>query len=65
LKKITYVELYKFYSSPNRIKASGMMRWARHVACVKEEEFMTYLLAKPERMRPLGRRKHMLEDDIK
>jgi len=43
------------------------MRWAGHVACVGVKRRGAYrvLVGKPEGKRPLGRPRHMWEDNIK
>jgi hypothetical protein len=39
------------------------MRWAGHVACMREMRIA--YVGKPERRRPLGRHRHRWEDNIK
>ena len=42
------------------------MRWAKHVASMRETaDVYTILVGKPERKRPLGRPRHRWEDNIK
>jgi hypothetical protein len=42
------------------------MRWARHVALMGEKiGAYRVLVVKPERKRPLGRRRHRWEDNVK
>jgi hypothetical protein len=57
-RKLHNEELHDLYSSPNiiRIMKSRRMRWAGHVARVREKK-NTYrlLVGKPEGKRPLGR----------
>jgi hypothetical protein len=61
-------ELHNLYSSPSiiRMVKSMTMRWAAHVALKREKNIACRLLAgKPERKRPLGRRRHRWMDTIK
>jgi hypothetical protein len=61
-------ELLNLYASPNIIRAikSGRIGWADHVARVAEmRNSYTVLVGKPERKRPLGRRRRTWEDDIR
>jgi hypothetical protein len=50
-RKLHKEELYKLYSSPNRIrmKTSRMMRGAGHEACLREGEFIRDLGSKTKR----------------
>jgi hypothetical protein len=45
------------YSSPNIIRQnkSSRMRWAEHVACMRERKVYKVFVGKPEGKRPLGR----------
>ena len=61
-------ELYDLYCSPNtvRVTESRRMRWAGHVAHMREGRGKyRVLVGKPERKRPLGRPRHRWEDNIK
>jgi hypothetical protein len=61
-------ELHNFYSSPNIIRQikSRRMRWAGHVARMREErKVYTVLVRKPEGKRPLGRPRRRWEDGIR
>jgi hypothetical protein len=56
------------YSHPNIITQfkSRIMRWARHVALIREErKVYTVLVRKQEGKRPLGRPRHRWEDGIR
>jgi hypothetical protein len=56
-RKLHNEELNNIYSSPNivRIVKSRRMRWAGHVACMRERRGMyRVLVGKPEGKRPLG-----------
>jgi hypothetical protein len=45
---------------------SRRMRWAGHVACMgKRQGAYGFLVGKSKRKRPLGKRKILLEDNIK
>jgi len=53
--------LNDLYCSPNiaRVMKSRRMRWAGHVACVREGRGVyRVLVGKPEGKRPLGRPRH-------
>jgi hypothetical protein len=57
-RKLHNDELHSFYSSPNIIRMikSRRMRWARHVARMREKRnAYRILVVKPEGKRPLGR----------
>ena len=61
-------ELNDLYCSPNivRVIKCRRMRWAGHVARMGEERVMyRVLVGKPERMRPLGRPRRRLVDNIR
>jgi hypothetical protein len=67
-RKLHNNELHSLYSSPNIVKLiiSRRMRWAGHVAHVGEGRGVYWVLVgKPEGKRPLGRPRHMWEDNIK
>jgi hypothetical protein len=67
-RKLHNKELHNLYSSPNivRMIKSRRMRWAGHVAQIREERGMyRVLVVKPEVKRPLGRPRHRWEDNIK
>jgi hypothetical protein len=60
--------LHNLYSSPNTVRVikSRRMRWAGHVARMGEGGGVyMVLVGKPEGKRPLGRRRHRWEDNIK
>jgi hypothetical protein len=61
-------ELYDLYSSPNiiRVIKSRRMRWAGHLACMKDRRgAYRVLVERPEGKRPLGRPRHRWEVNIK
>jgi hypothetical protein len=61
-------ELHGLYSSPSivRVIKARRMRWAGHVTCMGElRGACNILVGKPERRRPLGRRRRRWEDNIK
>jgi hypothetical protein len=61
-------EVHDLYSSPNTIRVfqTGMMRWARHVACLGEKRgAYRILVGKPESNRPLGRPRLRWDDNIR
>jgi hypothetical protein len=61
-------ELNDLYSLPNIVRVVKLrrMRWAGHVACMREERGVhRVLVGKPEGKWPLGRPRHRWEDNIK
>jgi len=67
-RKLHNEELNDLYSLPNivRVVKSRRMRWAGHVACMREDRGVhRVLVGKPEGKRPLGRPRHRWEDNIK
>jgi hypothetical protein len=67
-RKLHNEELNDLYCSPTIIRAikSRRMRWARHVARMKEERRLyRVLVVKPEGKRPLVRPRRKWEDNIK
>jgi hypothetical protein len=67
-RKLHNDELHSLYSSPNIVTVikSRRMRWAGHVAHMREERGVYRVLAgRPEGKRPLGRPKRRWEDNIK
>jgi hypothetical protein len=67
-RKLHNEELKDLYSLPNivRVVKSRRMRWAGHVACMREDRGVRrVLVGKPEGKRPLGRPKHRWDDNIK
>jgi hypothetical protein len=61
-------ELHSLYSSLNIVKVikSRRMRWAGHVASMGEGRGVyRVLVRRPKGKRPLGRRRHRWEDNIK
>jgi hypothetical protein len=67
-RKLHNEELHNLYSSPSviRIIKSRRMRWAGHVARIREKRNVYRLLAgKPEGKRPLGRPRRRWIDNIK
>jgi hypothetical protein len=67
-RKLHNDELHDLYSSTNivRVIKSRRMRWARHVARVREGRGVYRIfVGRPEGKRPLGRPRRMLEDNIK
>jgi hypothetical protein len=66
-RKLHNGELHNLYSSPSimRIIKSRRMRWAGHVARMGERNVYRLLVGKPERKRPLGRRRRRWVDNIK
>jgi hypothetical protein len=66
--KLHNEELHGLYSSPSIVGVikARRMRWAGHVACMKEVRVAyNILVGKPEGRRPLGRPRHRWEDNIK
>ena len=66
--KLRNEELNDLYSSPNivRVIESKRLRWAGHVARMKEGRGVhKVLVGKPEGKRPLGRPRRRWEDNIK
>ena len=60
-RKLHNEELNVLFSSPNivRVINSRKMRWAGHLACMREGRGMyRVLIRKPEGKRPLGRSRH-------
>ena len=67
-RKLHNEELSDLYSLPNivRVVKSRRMRWAGHVACMREGRGVhRFLVGKPEGKRPLGRPRRRWEDNIK
>ena len=67
-RKLHNGELNDLYCAQNivRVIKSRRMRWAGHVARMGERRGVCRgLLGKPEGKRPLGRRRHRWEDNIK
>jgi hypothetical protein len=67
-RKVRNEELHNLYSSPNIITIikSRRMRWAWHVATMGEKRnAYRILVGKPEGMRPLGRPRRRLVNNIK
>jgi len=67
-RKLHNEELNNLYSSPNIIPVikSRRMRWARHVARMRERRGVCrVLVGKSEGKRPLGRPRRSWEDNIK
>jgi hypothetical protein len=60
--------LNNLYTSPNIVqeRKSGRIRWARHVARMRERSGVyRVLVGKPDGKRPLERPRHRLGDNIK
>jgi hypothetical protein len=67
-RKLHNEELHNLYSSPDIIRQvkSRRMRWAGHVARMREErKVYKVLVGKPEGKRPLGRPRRGCEDGIR
>jgi hypothetical protein len=67
-RKLHNDELHSLYSSPNivRVIKSRRMRWAGHVARMREGRgFYRILVGRPEGKRPRGRPRRRWEDNIK
>jgi hypothetical protein len=67
-RKLHNDELYDLYSSPNivRVIKSRRMRWAGHVARMREgRDVYRVLVGMPERKRPVERPRRRGEDNIK
>ena len=67
-RKLHKEELNDLYCSPNivQVKTSRRMRWAGHVACMGERRgIYKVMVGKSEEKRPLGRPRHIWEDNIK
>jgi hypothetical protein len=67
-RKLHNDELHSLYSSLNIVKVikSRRMRWVGHVVCMGEGRgIYRDLIGRPEGKRPLGRPRHMWEDNIK
>jgi len=62
------VELYNLYASTDiiRVMKSSRVRWAGNVACVeKVRSAYKILIGKPEGKRPLRRRRHRWEINVR
>ena len=67
-RKLRNEELNDLYCSPNRVRVikSRRMRWAGHVALMRDRRGVyRVLVGKPEGNRPLGRLRRRREDNIK
>jgi hypothetical protein len=67
-RKLHNEELNDLYSSPSidRVTKSRRMRWAWHVACMRDRiGVYRILVGKPEEKRLLGRPRHIWENNIK
>ena len=67
-RKLNKSELHTLYSLPNIIRSlkSRRLRWAGHVACMKQfRNAYRVLVGKPQSKRPLGRPRRRWEDNIK
>ena len=67
-RKLQTEELNDLYCSPIIVQVIKLkrMRWAGHVACMGEGRGVyRVFVGKPEGKRPLGRRRHRWEDNIK
>jgi hypothetical protein len=66
-RKLHNEKLNNLYCSPNvvRVIKSRRMRWAGHVACMREGRgAYRVLVGEPEGKRPLGRPRHRWEGNI-
>jgi hypothetical protein len=66
-RKLHNDELHSVYSSPNivRVIKSRRMRWAGHVAGIREGKGVYKVFGRPEGKRPLGRPRRRWEDNVK
>jgi hypothetical protein len=66
-RKLHNEELHNLYSSPSiiRVIKSRRMRWAGHVARIREKNAYRILVGKPEGKRPVGRPRRRWVDNIK
>jgi hypothetical protein len=66
-RKLHNEEHHNLYSSPNIIgQIKAIMRWAGHVARIKEgRKVHKVLVGKPEGKRPLGRPRRKWEDGVR
>jgi hypothetical protein len=67
-RKLHNGELHSLYSSPKIVKVvkSRRMRWAGHVACMRElRGIYRVLVGRSEWKRPLGRPRHSWKNNIK
>ena len=65
-RKLHNEELDDLYSSPNIVRViKSRKRWAGYVACMQRRGVYRVFVGKPDGMRPLGRPRHRLEDNIK
>jgi len=66
-RKLHNEELNDLYLSPNtvRVNLSRGMRWAGHVARMRERSVYRVLMGKPEVKRPTERPRRRWEDNIK
>jgi hypothetical protein len=67
VEKLHNEELNDLYSSPNIVLViKSRMRWTVHVAHMGEERGVhRVLVGKPERKRPLGRPRHIWENNMR
>jgi hypothetical protein len=68
MEKIAYDELHSLYYSTNTVRVikSRRMRWAGHVARIREGRGVyRVLVGRPEFKSPLGRPRRWWEDNIK
>jgi len=67
-RKLHNEEINDLYRSPNIVQVikSRRVRWAGHVACMRERKGVyKVLVGKPEGQRPLRRPRHRRQDNIK